>query len=146
MGWGAGGAGSAGAVAAAVLRAREGEAFLRCGILAHGVARSWCAGCGKDDVVAFSCKGRGFCPSCGARRMADTARWLLDRVMPDEAPVRQWTGAQGSRRARGLSCGADPGEAPGSCGARNRAIGSRSRRWLRSGQPEPQLEVPIRLG
>jgi hypothetical protein len=23
--------------------------------------------------VAFSCKGRGFCPSCGGRRMSDTA-------------------------------------------------------------------------
>ncbi|MBX3462559.1 MAG: transposase zinc-binding domain-containing protein [Planctomycetes bacterium] len=70
--------------------AREVESFLRCGILAHGVARVWCSGCGKDDVVAFSCKGRGFCPSCGARRMADTALWLVDRVIPDEAPVRQW--------------------------------------------------------
>lgn len=66
--------------------AREVEAFLRCGIPAHGFARVWCAGCGKDDVVAFSCKGRGFCPSCGARRMADTAAWLVDRVMPGEAP------------------------------------------------------------
>jgi hypothetical protein len=69
---------------------REVDAFLRCGMLAHGFARVWCESCGKDDVVAFSCKGRGFCPSCGARRMADTAAWLVDRVIPDEAPVRQW--------------------------------------------------------
>jgi anaerobic ribonucleoside-triphosphate reductase len=66
------------------------EAFLHCGILAHGFARVWCAACGKDDVVAFSCNGRGFCPSCGARRMADTAAWLVDRVIPDVSPVRQW--------------------------------------------------------
>lgn len=46
--------------------------------------------CGKDDVVAFSCKGRGSCPSCGARRMADTAPWLVDCVIPDETAVRQW--------------------------------------------------------
>jgi hypothetical protein len=37
-----------------------------------------CDGCGHDDVVAFSCKGRGFCPSCGAARMVDTAAWLCD--------------------------------------------------------------------
>jgi hypothetical protein len=46
-------------------------------------------GCGLDRVVAFSCKGRGFCPSCGGRRMADTAAHLVDRVLP-EVPVRQW--------------------------------------------------------
>ena len=69
--------------------ARELRAFLRCGILAHGFVRVHCDGCGLDRVVAFSCKGRGFCPSCGGRRMADTAAHLVDRVLP-EVPVRQW--------------------------------------------------------
>lgn len=69
---------------------REVDAFLRCGILAHGFARVWCEDCRQDDVVAFSCKGRGFCPSCGARRMAATAAHLVDYVIPDAAPVRQW--------------------------------------------------------
>ena len=32
---------------------------------------------------------RGFCPSCGGRRMADTAAHLVDRVLP-EVPMRQW--------------------------------------------------------
>jgi len=68
---------------------REVESFLRCGILAHGFARVHCDACKKDDVVAFSCKGRGFCPSCGTRRMVDTAAWLVDHVIP-EVPVRQW--------------------------------------------------------
>ena len=54
-----------------------------------GFARVHCDDCGKDDVVAFSCKGRGFCPSCGGRRMADEAAWLVDRVWP-RVPVRQW--------------------------------------------------------
>jgi hypothetical protein len=45
--------------------------------------------CGKDELVACSCKGRGFCPSCGARRMADLAAHLVDAVLP-HAPVRQW--------------------------------------------------------
>jgi hypothetical protein len=68
---------------------REFRAYLRCGILAHGFARVHCDACGFDRVVAFSCKGRGFCPSCGGRRMADTAAHLVDRVFP-EVPVRQW--------------------------------------------------------
>jgi hypothetical protein len=68
---------------------RELRGFLRCGILAHGFVRVHCDDCGLDRVVAFSCKGRGFCPSCGGRRMADTAAHLVDRVLP-EVPVRQW--------------------------------------------------------
>jgi len=39
--------------------------------------------------VAFSCKKRGFCPSCGARRMAETAALLADEVLPAR-PLRQW--------------------------------------------------------
>ena len=39
--------------------------------------------------MAFSCKKRGFCPSCGARRMAETAALLADKVQP-ERPLRQW--------------------------------------------------------
>jgi len=68
---------------------RELRGFLRCGILAHGFVRVHCDDCGLDRVVAFSCKGRGFCPSCGGRRMADTAAHLVERVLP-EVPVRQW--------------------------------------------------------
>ncbi len=67
----------------------ELASFLDCGILARGFARVHCTKCGKDALVAFSCKGRGFCPSCGARRMADTAAWLVDRVLP-RVPIRQW--------------------------------------------------------
>ena len=51
----------------------EFDAFLDCGILAHGFLRLRCGDCGHDTLVAFSCKRRGFCPSCGARRMAQTA-------------------------------------------------------------------------
>ena len=68
---------------------RELRAFLGCGILANGFLRVHCDACGKDRLVAFSCKGRGFCSSCGGRRMADTAAHLVDRVLPF-VPVRQW--------------------------------------------------------
>jgi hypothetical protein len=68
---------------------REFQRFIRCGVLAHGFARFRCTGCGTDRLVAFSCKGRGFCPSCGGRRMTERAAHLIDRVLP-RAPVRQW--------------------------------------------------------
>ena len=68
---------------------RELRAFLACGILTHGFLRVRCQECSRERLVAFSCKMRGLCPSCGARRMADTAAHLVDRVLP-EAPVRQY--------------------------------------------------------
>jgi len=63
--------------------------YLTCGILAHGFARARCAHCGHDFLVAFACKGRGVCPSCTTRRMAETAAHLVDHVLP-QVPVRQW--------------------------------------------------------
>ena len=66
----------------------EFDAFLECGILAHGFLRLRCGHCGHEKLVAFSCKRRGFCPSCGARRMAESAAHLVDHVIP-QVPVRQ---------------------------------------------------------
>ena len=66
----------------------EFEAFLECGILAHGFLRLHCGDCGHDKLIAFSCKRRGFCPSCGARLMAQTAAHLVDHVIPN-VPLRQ---------------------------------------------------------
>jgi hypothetical protein len=68
---------------------REFRQFLTCGCLAAGFARFRCAGCRHEQLVAFSCKGRGFCPSCGGRRMTERAAHLVDHVFPD-VPVRQW--------------------------------------------------------
>lgn len=67
----------------------ELRGYLRCGVFAHGFVRARCDGCGHELLVAFSCKGRGVCPSCAGRRMANTAAHLVDRVLP-VAPVRQW--------------------------------------------------------
>jgi ribosomal protein S27E len=63
--------------------------YLRCGRLEHGFVRVKCDGCRHELLVAFSCKRRGFCPSCGARRMVETSAHLLDHVIP-QVPVRQW--------------------------------------------------------
>ena len=68
---------------------REVEAYLRCGMLEHGLLRLGCPACGFERLVAFSCKKRGFCPSCLGRRMTETACHLRERVLP-EVPLRQW--------------------------------------------------------
>ena len=68
---------------------QEFDDYLKCGLLEHGFLRVKCDGCRHEHLVAFSCKRRGFCPSCGARRMVESAAHLVDHVFP-EAPVRQW--------------------------------------------------------
>lgn len=67
----------------------EFEEYLKCGILAHGFLRAKCDSCKHERLLAFSCKRRGFCTSCGAKRMAETAALLVDHVIPD-VPIRQW--------------------------------------------------------
>ncbi|EPQ1460259.1 IS91 family transposase, partial [Acinetobacter baumannii] len=68
---------------------REFEDFLQCGRLEYGFLRVRCEDCHHERLVAFSCKRRGFCPSCGARRMVESAALLVDEVFPAE-PIRQW--------------------------------------------------------
>jgi ribosomal protein S27E len=68
---------------------REFEGYLKCGRLEHGFLRVRCQSCHAEHLVAFSCKRRGFCPSCGARRMAESAALLVDEVLPEQ-PMRQW--------------------------------------------------------
>jgi len=53
------------------------------------LARLRCTDCALERLVPFSCKGRGFCPSCGGRRMTEGAARLVDEVLP-RVPVRQW--------------------------------------------------------
>src|SRR5947209_15671183 len=68
---------------------REFYAYLQCGILAHGFLRLGCDTCHHELLLPFSCKRRGFCPSCAARRMAQTAAHLVEQVIP-WVPTRQW--------------------------------------------------------
>ena len=69
--------------------ADELRGYLACGLLCFGFARAACMTCHTGFVVAFSCKGRGVCPSCNGRHMAQTAAHLTDHVIPP-VPVRQW--------------------------------------------------------
>ena len=59
-------------------------------MLAHGFARVRCDRCKDELLVAFSCKGRGVCPSCNAKRAHVTAVHLVEGVLP-HVPYRQWT-------------------------------------------------------
>ena len=58
---------------------REFDEYLKCGRVEHGFLRVRCETCHAEHLVAFSCKRRGFCPSCGARRMADEC---MARIVP----------------------------------------------------------------
>jgi hypothetical protein len=63
--------------------------YLQCGILVHGFL---CLGCDTykhERLLAFSCKRRGFCPSCGGRQMPQTAAHLVERARVSR---RQWVG------------------------------------------------------
>ena len=67
----------------------EFDRYKRCGILDYGFVRLYCKACDAERLVGFSCKGRSFCPSCGARRRDQTAERLAGDVWP-VANARQW--------------------------------------------------------
>jgi hypothetical protein len=48
-----------------------------------------CRECPQEFLVAFSCKGRGLCPSCGAKRAAELGAFLMDEVV-EEVGHAQW--------------------------------------------------------
>jgi hypothetical protein len=100
----------------------ELRCYLDCGILARGFLRVLCTQRSEEIVVAFSCKCRGACPSCSARRMGGTAAHLVDHVLPDVA-LRQWglTGPNEIRRALALR--------PDALTAQNRIFVQELARW-----------------
>lgn len=59
------------------------ERYLECGILAHGCARARCENprCNHSELIAFSCKIRNLCPSCGAKRAVLFAENLVENVL-----------------------------------------------------------------
>lgn len=68
---------------------RAVERNLVCGDPRSGFIHMRCPDCGLERALPFSCKGRGLCPSCGARRSHDVAHHLVERVLPD-VPIRQY--------------------------------------------------------
>lgn len=68
---------------------REAEAFLRCGDVRYGFVEVSCEACHESRLVAFCCKGRGWCPSCTNRRAVETGVRLA-ALLP-HVRHRQWT-------------------------------------------------------
>ena len=64
--------------------------YLDCGVYSAGLARVKCRACQAEYIIACSCKGRGLCPSCGAKRAAAFAAFLADDVLEPVAH-RMWT-------------------------------------------------------
>jgi hypothetical protein len=60
-----------------------------CGLFESGFARVVCPECRFEFLVAFSCKGRGLCPSCGAKRAAIFSELLQKKILADVAHA-QW--------------------------------------------------------
>jgi len=56
---------------------RDFDDYLKCGRLEHSFLRVRCDTCHHEKLVAFSFKRRGFCQSCGVRRMVDLATHLM---------------------------------------------------------------------
>ncbi|HEY3233624.1 MAG TPA: transposase zinc-binding domain-containing protein, partial [Polyangiaceae bacterium] len=69
---------------------QELEGYLDCGLLCRGFALLKCSECTERRLVAFCCKGRGFCPCCLGRRMCQSAANLIDHVVPQDVALRQW--------------------------------------------------------
>ena len=56
------------------------EKFLACGDLTQGFARIRCPQCRQEYLLAFSCRGRGFCPSCHQKRVLLFGERISKRV------------------------------------------------------------------
>lgn len=67
----------------------EVRRYLGCGQLARGFVHVECEDCKASRLVAFSCKTRGWCPSCAAKRGVESATHLAD-ILP-RVGYRQWT-------------------------------------------------------
>jgi len=62
--------------------------YLDCGIWDLGFARVKCRE-SPEDLLAFSWKGRGLCPSCGEERAAELAAFRQEEV-GEEVGHAQW--------------------------------------------------------
>ena len=67
----------------------EMQGYLRCGDARHGFVELRCEACETSVAVPFSCKRRGFCPKCAAKRAHETESLLME-LLP-YVSYRQWT-------------------------------------------------------
>jgi len=64
------------------------EKYLDCGNPRCGFARIRCPDCAEERLVMFSCRARGFCPSCHAKRIEEWGEWMRETLLLD-VPHRQ---------------------------------------------------------
>jgi len=64
------------------------ERYLDCGNPQCGFARIRCPDCGEERLLMFSCRTRGFCPSCHAKRLEEWGEWMREELLLD-VPHRQ---------------------------------------------------------
>ena len=64
------------------------EKYLDCGNPMSGFARIRCPDCGEERLLMFSCKTRGFCPSCHAKPREEWGEWMREELLLD-VPHRQ---------------------------------------------------------
>ena len=64
------------------------EKYLDCGNPRSGFARIRCPDCREERIVMFSCRTRGFCPSCHAKRIEEWGEWIRGTLLLD-VPHRQ---------------------------------------------------------
>ena len=65
------------------------EEYLQCGDLKDGFARIRCQDCGRQFLLAFSCQGRWFCPSCHAKKVIQFADMVKENILYP-VPHRQY--------------------------------------------------------
>jgi hypothetical protein len=82
----------------------ELEGYLACGVLARGSATMQCenAECRQKKLVAFCCKGRGFCPSCMGGRGRNRSQFggLAELERPQRIGHPQQIGRAGDEPGR----------------------------------------------
>ena len=59
------------------------ERYLDCGNPCCGFARIRCPNCQEERLLMFSCRTRGFCPSCHAKRLEEWGEWMREELLLD---------------------------------------------------------------
>lgn len=125
------------------LRRYRGARYLDCGVAEAGFARLKCDTCGVEKLLMLSCKQRGLCPSCDAKRAAAFAAFLKDELLENvghclwtftlpNAGARRSPSSGTSRSSCWLRCSRD--QHPGSFRRRRRSRREHQARRVRGGR------------
>ena len=64
------------------------------GDLHAGFARLVCQSCGRNFLLAYSCKRRTFCPSCHQKRVVEFGEWLSGNVLKRHSGFNVFAGGR----------------------------------------------------